>query len=77
MGKCDGKKNMTERLEAARSLFGILPKDADFDEARYERLSDLESYEKAMKAFRENPVTYTLEEVEKELFEENSEGEVT
>lgn len=32
MGKYNEKKDMTERLEAARSLFGILPKDADLDE---------------------------------------------
>lgn len=28
---------------------------------------DLEAYEKAMEAYRNNPVTYTLDEVEKEL----------
>ena len=28
---------------------------------------DRQAYEEAMKAFRANPVTYTLEEVEKEL----------
>ncbi|MBQ3545687.1 MAG: type II toxin-antitoxin system prevent-host-death family antitoxin [Lachnospiraceae bacterium] len=27
-----------DRVEAAKSLFGILPKDADVDEAREERL---------------------------------------
>ena len=28
---------------------------------------DLECYEKAMKEYKQNPVTYTLEEVKKEL----------
>lgn len=28
---------------------------------------DLECYKKAMKKYKENPITYTLEEVEKEL----------
>ena len=28
---------------------------------------DLECYERAMKKYKENPVTYTLEEIEKEL----------
>lgn len=28
---------------------------------------DLESYEKAMKEYKENPKTYTLEQIKKEL----------
>lgn len=28
---------------------------------------DLESYKKAMKKYKENPITYTLDEVKKEL----------
>ncbi len=34
---------------------------------RIEEEYDLQAYDKAMKAFRRNPVTYSLEEVEKEL----------
>ena len=34
---------------------------------RIEEEYDLQAYEKAMKAFRRNPVTYSLDEVEKEL----------
>ncbi len=34
---------------------------------RIEEEYDLQAYEKAMHAFRRNPVTYSLEEVEKEL----------
>lgn len=34
---------------------------------RMEEEYDLKAYEKAMQSFREDPVTYSLEEVEKEL----------
>ena len=34
---------------------------------KIEQEYDLECYKKAMKKYKENPVTYTLEEVEKEL----------
>lgn len=35
--------------------------------ARIEDEYDLQAYDKAMAAYRANPVTYSLEEVEKEL----------
>lgn len=34
---------------------------------KIEQEYDLECYKKAMKKYKENPTTYTLEEVEKEL----------
>ena len=59
------------------NLVGVLADDVDDKEARRERLEDLldlKAAEHAMEEYRKNPVTYTIEEIEK-MLEEDQHGQ--
>ncbi|MCI9063550.1 MAG: ribbon-helix-helix protein, CopG family [Clostridia bacterium] len=59
----------TELIKAYAEIHGISLSDL-IRNAVLEKIEDeydLECYKKAMKKYKENPVTYTLEEIEKEL----------
>ena len=55
------------KKHAARSGMTLTDFPAKAMRERIERELDRQAYEEAMKEFRANPVTYTLDEVEKEL----------
>ena len=60
---------------ASDDLVGVLSSDVDDKEARKERLEDLrdlKAAEHAMEEYRKNPVTYTIEEIEKMIGEDSN-----
>lgn len=70
------KKDMSKDISDL--LVGVLASDVDekkSHEERMEDLHDLDAYDRAMAEYKKNPVTYTMEEIEKMLDEENPNAE--